>query len=78
MISFRKLKVFQLYCDNRVNYKEFEEMMLVIYPHTKGDGYIEALWPQFTNHPVQFMTSRNETGLFTQINNRIHMEGYNG
>lgn len=78
MLSLMKLNIFQKYCDNHIGYKEFEGMMLVIYPHTKDDKYIENLWPIFTDNPVKFITSRNESGLFAQINNKIHTTNYAG
>ena len=74
-MNFQDLNILIKYCSNRVNYDLFLEMMLEIY---NDENYISKLWTQFRDNPMMFIVSRNETGLFDLIQERIKSTNYKG
>jgi hypothetical protein len=74
-IILKDLNTFQKYCDNRMNWNEFKNGMLLSY---SDENYIENLWSDFTKNPTRFITSRSEDVLFNYIVEQILVLNYKG
>ena len=74
-MKYEELELFYKYCYNRINYEEFEEIMMEIY---FNKNYIEPLWKDFQNNMIGFIISRNEKVLFYRIIRKIKIENYKG
>ncbi len=74
-IDFDDLNILQKYFYNQVNYHEFEEAMLTVYPDV---NYIKPLWTQFRDNGVGFLISRTERKVFQYFCDKINETGYKG
>ena len=74
-IKLKDLDTLQKYCDNRMNWNEFKNGMLLTY---SDENYIKNLWSYFTSNPTRFITARNEIDLFDYIIKLIDKSNYKG
>jgi hypothetical protein len=75
IIDFNSLNLFVKYCSNRIDIDKFIELMLKKH---QSKHYIENLWNDFVKNPLMFITSRNETELFDNIQKEIIKLNYKG
>lgn len=75
-IDYKSLDILYKFCVNKIDYETFLELMLKIYPGSKG--YIFNLWNKFYNDPIGFIISREEKKMLELIQNEINDKRYKG
>jgi len=74
-LSYKDLKIFYLFCYNKVDYSFFKETLKNLY---FDESYLEDKYNQFKKDPINFIISRDELSLFNAINNIIKETNYKG
>ena len=75
MMNFNELNTLVKYCYNRIDAKEFFELMRERYD--EDENYINSKWPEFRNNPLLFIVGRNEKELYEKEYSSFYRNNYN-
>ena len=74
--SLKNLRIFCLFCYNRIDFQTFQNMQSR--DPNSNFAYDLEKFEEFKNNPVKFMIENNSILLFSNIKNEIILSGYNG